>query len=144
MELKITTEVGQSLQNVISGFNENLFRKLSPSFPKVILKRFDGSSKGDIVSLELDFILFKQQWTSEIISNSSTPLKFEFIDVGIALPFFLKAWRHRHILEVKNGKVLIIDDIAFSTHYKLFDYLLYPAMYLQFLMRKPVYKRVFK
>ncbi|PIQ49098.1 MAG: hypothetical protein COW03_06840 [Cytophagales bacterium CG12_big_fil_rev_8_21_14_0_65_40_12] len=144
MELKITTEVGQTLQNVILGFNENLFLKLSPPFPKVILKRFDGSSKGDIVSLELDFILFKQLWTSEIISNSSTPLKFEFEDKGIVLPFFLKSWRHKHILQVKNGKVLIIDDISFRTHYKLFDYLLYPAMYLQFLMRKPVYKRVFK
>lgn len=144
MKLKISTEVGQSLQQVISGFNEELFKKLSPPFPKVNLKRFDGSLKGDIVSLELDFFIFKQMWTSEIISSLSTPQKFEFVDKGIELPFFLKSWQHRHTLLLEEGIVSIVDDIDFSSSFKFFDYLLYPVMYLQFFFRKPIYKKVFK
>jgi ligand-binding SRPBCC domain-containing protein len=144
MKLKISTEVGQSLPQVISGFNEALFQKLSPPFPKVILKRFDGSLKGDIVSLELDFFVFKQMWTSEITSSISTPEKFEFVDKGIELPFFLKSWQHRHSILLEKGIVSIVDDIDFSSSFSFFDYLLYPVMYLQFYFRKPVYKKVFK
>jgi ligand-binding SRPBCC domain-containing protein len=144
MKLKISTEVGQSLPQVIAGFNEELFQKLSPPFPRVILKRFDGSLKGDIVSLELDFFVFKQMWTSEITSSISTPQKFEFVDKGIELPFFLKSWQHRHTILLDKGIVSIVDDIDFSSSFRFFDYLLYPVMYLQFFLRKPIYKKVFK
>lgn len=143
MKLKISTEVGQALPQVILGFNEDLFKKLSPPFPKVILKRFDGCLKGDIVSLELDFLIFKQMWTSEIISYESNPEKFEFVDKGIELPFFLMSWQHRHTLLLENGVVSIVDDINFSSNFKFFDYLLFPVMYLQFFFRKPIYKKVF-
>uniref|UniRef100_UPI004047D40D hypothetical protein n=1 Tax=Roseivirga sp. TaxID=1964215 RepID=UPI004047D40D len=128
----------------MAGFNEELFQKLSPPFPKVILKRFDGSLKGDIVSLQLDFFVFKQIWTSEITSSISTSHKFEFVDKGIELPFFLKSWQHRHTILLENGRVSIIDDIDFSSSFRFFDYLLYPVMYLQFFLRKPIYKKVFK
>jgi ligand-binding SRPBCC domain-containing protein len=144
MKLKISTEVGQSLPQVIAGFNEELFQKLSPPFPKVILKRFDGSLKGDIVSLQLDFFVFKQIWTSEITSSISTSQKFEFVDKGIELPFFLKSWQHRHTILLDKGIVSIVDDIDFSSSFRFFDYLLYPVMYLQFFLRKPIYKKVFK
>jgi ligand-binding SRPBCC domain-containing protein len=39
---------------------------------------------------------------------------------------------------------IIIDDITFRTPSILTDYLFYPLLYLQFLYRKPIYKKVFR
>ena len=94
MKIKIRTIVKANFNTVISNFNEQLFVKLSPPFPKVKLNRFDGSKTGDIVELELNFILFKQKWRSRIIESTEEDLKFQFVDVGEQLPFFFKYWKH--------------------------------------------------
>lgn len=88
MKIVIETPVEQGYLDVKSGFNESLFKSLSPPFPPVKLLRFDGSQKGDLVTLELNFIFFKQKWTSEIIDDKTTDLEFFFVDKGIQLPFF--------------------------------------------------------
>ena len=68
-----------------------------------------------------------------------------FVDEGTQLPFFLKKWRHRHrILKTDADASIIVDEIDYTTPFWLLDYLIYPMMYLQFYMRKPVYKRYFK
>jgi len=144
MKLKISTAVEQSHDKVWDGFNEKLFVKLSPPFPKVSLKKFDGCKTGDTVALTLNFILFKQQWVSKIISDEASESHFEFVDVGVNLPFFIKKWKHRHRIEQANIGSVIIDDIEYSTGLKATDIFLYPLFALQFLYRKPVYKRVFK
>jgi ligand-binding SRPBCC domain-containing protein len=98
MKITIETPVNQDYLQVKEGFNETLFKKLSPPFPPVKLLRFDGSTKGDLVTLELNFIFFKQKWTSEIMEDQTTDKEFYFIDKGIELPFFLKKWTHKHHL----------------------------------------------
>lgn len=143
MKLKITTAVNQSASEVWKGFNESLFVKLAPPFPKVKLLQFDGSQKGDRVGLELNFVLFKQKWLSDIIDNGEDEEKIFFIDKGVELPFFLKTWQHKHILEKRKKGSTIVDDIEFSTGTIFTDLLMYPALYLQFLYRKPVYKKEF-
>lgn len=145
MRLKISTKVEQGYLQVKEGFTEDLFKALNPPFPPVKLEKFDGCKKGDQVVLELNFILFKQRWVSDIIDHKTDDQKFEFIDEGVALPFFLKSWRHHHLV-IKNGDNTsqIVDDITFKSPFILFDLLLYPALYFQFLYRKPVYKRLFK
>lgn len=132
------------MSEVANGFNESLFSALSPPFPRVKLKRFDGSIKGDIVSLELDFLFFKQLWTSEIIDNAQNEDKFEFTDFGIELPFFLKYWKHNHVILNQETGSIIVDKIEFKTPFILFDYLMYPLMTIQFLYRKPIYRRFFR
>lgn len=117
--------------------------KLNPPFPPVRLIRFDGSETGDVVSLELNFILFKQTWESLIVEDNLTDREFYFIDEGCKLPFFLKYWRHKHRI-VKNGQgAEIVDDITFRSPFWVIDFLLYPVLWLQFLYRKPVYKKYF-
>ena len=144
MNIKISTKVNQSLSKVWEGFNLELFTKLAPPFPPVEVKEFGGCLKGDKVHLELNFILFKQDWISDIIDQKRTESEIYFIDEGTKLPFFLSYWQHRHRL-VKNGEsTIIIDDITFKTPTILTDYLFYPLMYLQFLYRKPIYKKVFE
>lgn len=144
MRLKITTKVNQSYLEVKDGFTKELFLSLNPPFPPVKLLRFDGCSTGDIVSLELNFIFFKQRWESAITFDRTNDTTFEFIDEGRRLPFFLSTWKHHHLVrKTSNQHSEIIDDITFSSSIWLIDLLLYPALYLQFLYRKPVYKRIF-
>lgn len=144
MKLQIKTNVQADLDAVKKGFDETLFKSLSPPFPRVELKRFDGSSKGDVVSLELNFIFFKQLWTSEIVEESQDPNEWLFVDEGTQLPFFLRKWRHKHrVLKSDQGSV-IVDDIEYAAGNLFFDCLLFPSLALQFLYRRPIYQRVFK
>jgi ligand-binding SRPBCC domain-containing protein len=143
MKLKIETLVKSNLGIVKAGFNESLFLKLSPPFPTVKLIKFDGCNKGDKVTIELNFILFKQIWDSEIIDESSTNDTWFFVDKGVKLPFFLKNWHHTHSIKTSNEGAKIIDDVTFTTGTLLTDILTYPFLWMQFLYRKPIYKRAF-
>lgn len=144
MKITIETPVEQDYLQVKAGFDQTLFSKLSPPFPPVKLLRFDGSAKGDIVTLELNFIFFKQKWTSEITDDHTNSKEFYFIDEGTELPFFLKFWQHKHRI-IKNGSGSIIrDEITYQGPFGMMTLLLYPALYLQFLYRKPIYKKIFK
>ncbi len=130
-------------KEVISGFDEKLFLLLNPPFPPVRLRRFDGCRKDDMVELELNFLLFKQTWVSEIVESAEEEGGFYFVDVGRKLPFFLSKWRHRHSIRQKAGGTEITDDIEFQTGTLLTDGLFYPILWLQFLYRKPIYRKVF-
>ncbi|MFC5626567.1 SRPBCC family protein [Algoriphagus winogradskyi] len=143
MKINLSTQVNQDYLSVKNGFDETLFSKLSPPFPPVKLARFDGSKVGDLVSLELDFLLFKQQWTSEISESQTTATEYYFVDIGTQLPFFLKKWRHKHRIIKEGNNSIIRDEIEFSAPFGLATVLLYPAIYLQFLYRKPIYKKIF-
>ena len=144
MYLKITTSVNQDYLSVMQGFTEALFIKLNPTFPPVKLIRFDGCRQGDIVSLELNFIFFKQRWESLIVEDGFTEEEFYFIDEGKKLPFFLKYWRHKHRVLKRGRHAEIVDEITFYSPFWLTDFLLYPILWLQFWYRKPVYREYFK
>lgn len=143
MKINLSTQVNQDYLSVKNGFDETLFTKLSPPFPPVKLARFDGSEIGDVVSLELNFLLFKQNWTSEISESQTTESECYFVDIGTKLPFFLKEWRHKHRIVKEGNNSIIRDEIEFSAPFGLATLLLYPAIYLQFLYRKPIYKKIF-
>lgn len=145
MQIKISTLVASPLQRVIEGFDERLFLKLNPPFPLVKLKRFDGCLTGDKVWIELNFILFRQQWHAEIIEQASSEKRFYFVDKGERLPFFLKDWHHQHTLESDGEQTtLITDNIHFSTGTIVGDVLVFPLLWLQFLYRKPIYRKHFQ
>ncbi|PZX54542.1 ligand-binding SRPBCC domain-containing protein [Algoriphagus ratkowskyi] len=143
MKINLSTQVNQDYLSVKNGFDETLFTKLSPPFPPVKLARFDGSEVGDLVSLELNFLLFKQLWTSEITQSQTDEKEYFFVDEGIKLPFFLKKWRHKHRIIKEGNETIIRDEVEFSAPFGLATLLLYPAIYLQFLYRKPIYRRIF-
>jgi ligand-binding SRPBCC domain-containing protein len=97
------------------------------------LLRFDGCSKNDEVHLQLSFIFFKQQWISIITEFENNVNEIFFVDEGISLPFFLKSWKHKHIIRKHNGSTQIIDDIEFNTGNKITDMIFYPLLFMQFL-----------
>lgn len=144
MKISIQTPVNQSIESVWNGFTESLFTQLAPPFPPVNLLRFDGSEQGNEVHIELNLLLFKQLWVSLITENVKTAEEIYFIDEGMKLPFFLSFWRHKHRLVRIAGstspQTMIIDEIEFSSP---FGVLIYPVLYLQFLYRRPIYKKIF-
>ncbi|MGY6741633.1 MAG: SRPBCC family protein [Cecembia sp.] len=144
MKINISTPVQQDYLTVKEGFNENLFLKLNPPFPPVKLLRFDGSSKGDRVILELNFLLFKQQWVSDITEDHTDANEIYFIDKGTKLPFFLKEWKHKHRIINAGTHSIIRDEITFQAPAGILTILLYPVLFLQFLYRKPIYKKIFR
>jgi len=144
MKIIISTRVEQNYLTVKEGFNENLFLLLSPPFPPVRLLRFDGSAKGDTVILELNFLFFNQQWVSEITEDQTDENEFYFIDEGVELPFFLKRWKHKHRIIRDGNHSIIRDEIEYQGRFGLMTLLLYPVLLLQFLYRKPIYKKIFR
>ena len=144
MVLTIETKVSASLREVKSGFDQNLFESLSPPFPRVEKLQFDGNEVGDKVSLILNFKLFKQRWVSEIVENNEDDKSWVFIDIGKTLPFFLDFWRHTHKIEVLGKGSKIIDHVEFRSHTKLFTFFFYPFVLLQFIYRKPKYRKFFQ
>ena len=141
--LNIATEVDGNIQAVFQGFSRDLFLRLNPPVPPVKLLRFDGMSVGDEVHLELSFIFFRQRWVSRITAFEQSATEIRFVDEGTQLPFFLQSWRHCHRVVDRKGQATIIDEITFQAPNRLLSLLLLPALYLQFLYRKPIYKRFF-
>jgi ligand-binding SRPBCC domain-containing protein len=143
MKFAIETTVSQDYLTVKEKFNEELFKALSPKFPKVRILEFGGSRKGDIVSLELDLLFFRQKWTSLIVEDATDEKEFYFVDEGIDLPFFLGKWLHKHRV-LKNGTGSIIrDEISYEGRFAWLTPLLYPVLYAQFSNRKPAYRKYF-
>ena len=144
MRLSVTTAVDGDFRQVFTGFDQQLFSALNPPFPKVKLLRFDGTRIDGEAHLELNFGIFRQRWISRNTDFEEGETEIFFVDVGVELPFFLKSWRHRHrVVAAAEGKSLIVDEIDFTGPNPVLSLLLLPALYLQFLYRKPIYKRFF-
>jgi ligand-binding SRPBCC domain-containing protein len=144
MKLVLKTDVQQAPPQVWAGFDQALFEKLAPPFPRIRLLRFDGSTTGCTVEVELNFIFFRQIWQSKIIEHGHTEDAIWFVDQGTRLPFFLKSWRHRHSLLRSETGTQIVDDIDYGTGWSMLDYLMYPLMWAQFAYRGPIYRRAFR
>jgi ligand-binding SRPBCC domain-containing protein len=142
-KIKINTRIrNTNFINVFSKFDKTLFLKLAPPFPKVTIIQFDGCLKGDHVKIKLHFPFFTQIWESEIIENGSDSISIWFVDQGIKLPFFISKWKHFHQIKQNNSDVIITDEIEFESHNWFLTALFYPIIYLQFLYRIPIYKRL--
>jgi ligand-binding SRPBCC domain-containing protein len=154
MRLILKTTVDSPVEQVWRGFDRRLFDQLSPPFPPVEVVRFDGCLTGDVVHLRLNFLLFKQDWTSHIIDQQPTdisqrPAEIFFVDEGRQLPFFLRYWHHRHRLirqTAPDGReqTIIADEVTFRTPNRLTDWLFYPLLWGQFAYRQPIYRRYFR
>lgn len=144
MKIQIFTPLKNDQKSVFAKFNKDLFLKLSPPFPIVKLIRFDGMKVGDEVHLELNFLLGKTYWCSKIVDFRESAFEIYFTDIGTRLPPFLKHWKHIHriIRGSEDDRCIIVDEIHFKTPLRILDYLMYPMLYLQFLYRRPIYRRI--
>lgn len=145
MRIIIKTEVEQDYKTVFARFDKDLFLALKPPFLPLTLRQFDGSMKGDEVKIRLGKGFLSQDWDALIIDQQENDTEIFFIDKGTKLPFFLKTWQHKHrIINLKSHNSEIIDDIHYTTPLgKIMDIVFYPILYIQFWIRKPVYKKYF-
>lgn len=136
------TPVTSSMNTVRDGFNLELFKALKPPGVQLEVARFDGCKKGDEVHLKVGLGI-KVEWISLITEDSETENEWSFVDEGKKLPFPLTAWRHHHRV-VKDGEgSIIIDDISYSCGFSLITKLMKPILYLQFVGRGSIYRRIF-
>lgn len=142
MNIYIKTKVNSSIASVYSQFNLKLFKALKPPGMPLNVKRFDGCDVNDEVHLEVG--PFKQDWISIITQNIQNDKVIQFIDEGEKVPFPIKKWKHTHRMEyISANESYIIDDINFKCENIILTIIMYPLLYVQFLTRKPVYKKFF-
>lgn len=144
MKILIKTKIEKNYQVLFSLFNIDLFKALKPPVMSLIVERFDGCKPGDEVHLRMDFFgFFKERWVSRITKEARTEYEVYFIDEGIVLPFPIKNWTHQHRIEkITELSSYVVDEIDYSSGNKFIDLLIYPGLFLMFLFRVPVYKRV--
>jgi ligand-binding SRPBCC domain-containing protein len=143
MQFVIQTQVETDYQTVSRLFDDKLLIYLTPPFPPVKILQYGGNQKGAEVRLELDFLLFRQLWVSLITEEYAGADEIFFVDQGTKLPFFLSYWHHKHRLIRQGNETVIADEVTFRTPFFLFDFLFFPVLYLQFLYRKPRYRKFF-
>lgn len=143
MNLILKTNVRGHYLQVMDRFDESLFNALKPVGVKMIVTQFTGSKTGDTVVLEFTSPI-KAKWISKITDHGHDEDQAYFVDEGTQLPFPLKSWTHKHIVQrVDDERSIIVDDMTFSTGSSIVDYLLYPFMYIGFYPRKSSYKKYF-
>ncbi|QKG53888.1 hypothetical protein [Hymenobacter sp. BRD67] len=104
MHLLLCFPVAQPPDQVLAGFTRELFVTLAPPFPKLHLIRYDGSTTGDTVIIELQAGPKRWRWTSLITDNGTLPDGTRyFVDEGQLLPAPLRQWRHRHLIAPRRA-----------------------------------------
>lgn len=143
MKILIKTRIEKNYQVIFSKFNLELFKALKPPLLNLVVERFDGCKKGDEVHLKMDLMgLLNQKWVSHITANFRSDYEIYFVDEGTLLPPPIKKWKHIHRIEKINELAsYVVDDIFYTSGNRALDLAIYPALYLMFLYRKPIYKR---
>lgn len=143
MKIKITTKVVGNYIEVFNKFDLELFKALTPKFPKIEIIEFTGSEIGDKVHIKF-LSPIKAEWLSVITERKVNEGNAYFVDEGEKLPPGLSTWRHKHLVEYIDTKNCYITDyICFNGINKLFTILLYPIIYFGFYQRKSIYKKYF-
>jgi len=143
MRIQLKTEVAGNYLDVMKRFDRHLFEALKPKGAKMEIVEFTGSEKGDRVHIRFLKPL-KAEWISVITDHGHNEKEAYFVDEGKTLPFPLKYWKHRHIVQkISEDRSLIIDDMTFKGRNFLFTLFLYPAIFVGFYPRKKIYKAYF-
>jgi len=142
MKIYLETRVNKNYLEVIKGFDLSLFKALKPPMTYLEVQRFDGCLEGDEVHLIVGPL--KQKWISYISQDFKDDSKVGFVDIGKVLPPPLKTWEHKHVIQkIDNKSSIVIDDIEFSSGSIFINLIIYLPLYIQFALRKPIYKKYF-
>jgi ligand-binding SRPBCC domain-containing protein len=142
MEIKVVSDwFDAELIEVKQGFTLRLFQALNPPWMPAKVLRFDGCSVGDVVRLKLGVWPLNLDWESHITEEKTGEYSWYFVDEGVVLPFFIKKWRHVHLVESQNGRCRISDQIELAFSSVLWAWVFAPLLRGQFAYRKPIYKK---
>ena len=142
MNLQIDCQVKGDYQKVFEHFNENLFKKLTPSFIKI--KKFDGVEVGDEFIIEIPILFTTMVWKGRISQREKSHDSCYFVDIGDTLPFPLKSWEHKHLILKDEENAIISDKINFDSYGGFFlRPFVYIMVYIMIKVRTPLYKSYF-
>ncbi len=145
MKLLFKTTIDLSFDKVQERFNRDLFVYLSPKLIPFELKRFDGTSKGNEIHIDLGIWILKQQWVSLITFEETNSSGWSFIDEGKVLPKPLVYWRHHHRVDkISETKSQIVDDIEYKCSVGWLTVLIKPFLWSVFAIRPGRYQKYFK
>ena len=138
MKIIIKTPIAKDYKSVFKLFDLKLFKSLKPPIISLIVERFDGCKKGD----EVHLVVSGKKWVSHITDFCENDNEIYFVDVGVVIPTPLSSWKHIHRIERTGEKSCnVVDEIEFTSGYKIIDFFIYPAITAMFLLRKPIYIR---
>ena len=121
-------------------FNQDLFMDLNPPFIDIELHQFDGTKKGDLLSLTTNVLGYYQSWKNEIIDEHISEEEIYFIDQATEMPFPITSWKHTHKMrKVDEQYTYIVDDIYYECTNEFFEICMYPVIWMTMLYRKPIY-----
>ncbi|MFM8270696.1 MAG: hypothetical protein ACKN9V_10955 [Pseudomonadota bacterium] len=144
MKLYFEAQVKSTLQEIKTGFNQDLFLRLKPPFMSLKLERFDGCEKGHEVHLKMGMPGFLQGWVSEITESSQSDTVWEFVDEGKKLPAPFTFWRHIHRVEkISDTSCRVSDSIEYRCTSGLVERALWGPLWLSFSIRPRIYREVF-
>lgn len=142
MTLRLATEVDGYYLDVMERFDRDLFEALKPPVGMEI-EQFTGSKKGDQVILNFT-VPAKFTWRSDIVENGHDDQHAWFVDVGTILPWPLKTWRHKHIVEhISPNRSRIVDQMTYTCGNALLTLMIRPLLLGAFYPRKRIYRHYF-
>ena len=143
MKYLIEIPVDSSLEIIKQSFNRELFTALKPPFVSLRILRYDGNSEGNEIHLQIKSMFLVQNWVSVISREWKNDHEWGFEDVGKVLPFFLKSWKHKHIVRKSEKGSVIVEDVWYEPKQKWMSVFVRFFVYLQFKPRPRVYRRWF-
>lgn len=145
MRFTVTSKVrGVSPARAYSVFNDRLLTALSPPFAKPLTRHYGGNRPGDRLHFVLKTPLGAKDWTGQVTEEAHGEAEIYFVDEGEHMPLGLTLWRHKHRLIKAPYGTRIRDEVQFETNNGLFTLLLFPALWVQFLYRKPLYGKTIR
>lgn len=142
--ITVSTPINAPYTLVCDHFNEALFYSLTPVFPPVRLLKYEGEQPGDTVAVQLWFFGLWLTWETIITERSESDEETYFVDESTLLPWFLKSWRHKHIIQKQGEGTLIIDQVNFEPVSYMPAWFLKLGIRKQFLRRRPLYQKYFE
>ena len=106
----------------------NNLPKISPPFPKAKLKSISDIplKEGSKVTVSLNFFLFETDWEIEIEKVKEGELIVDLQKKGL-----FEYWRHSHIFEKNDDKVIMTDKVEYIPPFGKLGKLLNPFIRLQ-------------
>ena len=123
---------------VIESFHDENFVKFLINYQPVKIIEWNGIKNGDKADFEFWFF----GWRKMNVIHRNYILKINhlsFEDHGIVLPFGLKNWKHRHVVEKVNKGTLITDIVSFDIS-GFTNVFIIPIMLFPIVLRRITYK----
>lgn len=123
--VEIETEMGEIFNFHL---DTNNLPKISPAFPSASIKSITDVplKEGSTVTVTLNFILFKTDWEILIERVIDGQLIVDLQKNGL-----FEYWRHSHIFETVEDKVVMTDKVEFIPPFGTFGRLFLPLINFQ-------------